>query len=406
MTEAQELQKRTSRPRLFQLDALRGLAAVTVISHHFHAAYPALRDRWFFVLFGSGSSAVVLFFILSGYVLSLPSWSGTRGRYSVYVVRRVCRIYLPFAAAAGLSIAGDLYFCRYHLPLTAWYQQTWHSAVTWKLVAEQLTMWPMPNFNTAFWSLFFEMVMSLAMPFLCVALQRWNAVLLTVASYAVSFGAAWVLVGEHVDMVQHPVLENVLRTLEVMSHFLLGATLAMHAARLGELWRRLGGWQWAVLAGSVFLYLDLPLVPSGLAGPVAWNLCVAAGAAGILVCSLHMRAMARALEHGLPEYLGRISYSVYLMHGIVLFAVLDLLYGKLPTVALLALVVVGSLALGHLFCMVVEEPSMRLGKKIAGRRMEDHRTSSYDVDEMRRGRARSYLAAIASCCWYSSYGPL
>jgi peptidoglycan/LPS O-acetylase OafA/YrhL len=362
LTEAQELQKRTSRPRLFQLDALRGLAAVTVILHHFHAAYPALRDRWFFVLFGSGSSAVVLFFLLSGYVLSLPSWSGTRGRYSVYVVRRVCRIYLPFAAAAGLSIAGDLYFRRYQLPLTAWYQQTWHSAVSLKLVAEQLTMWPMPNFNTAFWSLFFEMVMSLVMPLLCVALKRWNAVLLTAASYVAIYGATWVLVGAHVEMVQHSLLENVMRTLQVMCHFLLGATLAMH-----------------VLAASVFMYLDLPLIPSGLAGPVAWHLCVAGGAAGILVCSLHMSSVASLLEHALPEYLGRISYSVYLMHGIVLFAVLDMLYGKLPTVVLLGIVVVGSLVLGHLFCIAVEEPSMRLGKKIAGRMMEGHRATSYGV---------------------------
>jgi peptidoglycan/LPS O-acetylase OafA/YrhL len=386
LTEAQELQQRTSRPRLFQLDALRGLAAVTVILHHFHAAYPALRDRWFFVLFGSGSSAVVLFFLLSGYVLSLPSWSGTRGRYSVYVVRRVCRIYLPFAAAAGLSIAGDLYFRRYQLPLTAWYQQTWHSAVSLKTVAEQLTMWPMPNFNTAFWSLFFEMVMSLVMPLLCVALKRWNAVLLTAASYFAIYGATWVLVGAHVEMVQHPLLENVMRTLQVMCHFLLGATLAMHAVRLGELWRRLGGWQWAVLAASVFMYLDLPLVPSGLAGPVAWHLCVAAGAAGVLVCSLHMSLLARLLEHELPEYLGRISYSVYLMHGIVLFAVLDMLYGKLPTVVLLEIVVVGSLVLGHLFCIAVEEPSMRLGKKIAGRMREGHRTSSYVSGDARVGQ--------------------
>jgi peptidoglycan/LPS O-acetylase OafA/YrhL len=381
LTEAQELQKRTSRPRLFQLDALRGLAALTVILHHFHAAYPALPHRWAYVLFGSGSSAVVLFFILSGYVLSLPHWTGSRTPYPVYVVRRVCRIYLPFAAAAALSIAGDVYFRSYHPPLTAWYQQTWHSAVSPRLIVEQLTMWPMPNFNTAFWSLYFEMIISLAMPFLCRLLKRCNAVAITLASYIAIYGAAWLMLTAHVDLTQHPVFNNAMLTLQVSCHFLLGATIALYAAPIAALWRNLGRWQWSVLAASLFFYLDMPLIPSGLAGPVAWKLCVAIGATGILLSSLHLRPMAQALEHALPEYLGRVSYSVYLMHGIVLFATLDLFYGHLPTPALLAIVVAGSLALGHLFCIAIEEPTMRLGKKagnkIAGLTMENHRKPSY-----------------------------
>jgi peptidoglycan/LPS O-acetylase OafA/YrhL len=68
-----------------------------------------------------------------------------------------------------------------------------------------------------------------------------------------------------------------------------------------------------------------------------------------------------------PEYLGRVSYSLYLMHSIVLFAVLDLLYGRLPKLALFGMVMVGSLVLGHLFCVAVEEPAMRLGKRLAKR---------------------------------------
>jgi peptidoglycan/LPS O-acetylase OafA/YrhL len=101
--------------------------------------------------------------------------------------------------------------------------------------------------------------------------------------------------------------------------------------------------------------------------PDAWSLWAALGSAGIIVSALHLRPMARLLEHRLPEYLGRVSYSVYLMHGIVLFGVLDELYGRLPVAVLLALVLVGSLTLGHLFCVTVEEPAMRLGKRLAER---------------------------------------
>jgi peptidoglycan/LPS O-acetylase OafA/YrhL len=368
LTEARELQNRSSRPRLLQLDALRGLAAVTVIFHHFRASFSTLPGHWFYLLVGSGSSAVVLFFVLSGYVLSLPAWAGTQGRYSIYVVRRVCRIYLPFAAAALISIGGDAWFRRFHPHLTTWYLQTWQTRPTVSLALKQLTMWPMPQFNTAFWSLYFEMQMSLGMPVLCAALKRWNAVAVTVAGYVGVYGvggAGLRLAG--VDLALHPVWGNVATTLHVMCHFLLGATLARYDGRLGEAWRKLGGWRWLVLLMAFEAYWDLPLVHARWSIPDAWSLWAALGSAGIIVSALHLRPMARLLEHRLPEYLGRVSYSVYLMHGIVLFGVLDELYGRLPVAVLLALVLVGSLTLGHLFCVTVEEPAMRLGKRLAER---------------------------------------
>jgi peptidoglycan/LPS O-acetylase OafA/YrhL len=47
----------------------------------------------------NGDAAVFIFFVLSGYVHSLPYLRGTQPAYPEYVIRRVCRIYIPFAAA-------------------------------------------------------------------------------------------------------------------------------------------------------------------------------------------------------------------------------------------------------------------------------------------------------------------
>ncbi len=67
----------------------------------------------------------------------------------------------------------------------------------------------------------------------------------------------------------------------------------------------------------------------------------------------------------LPEYLGRVSYSLYLVHGTVIFGLLILLYGRIPLWMLACLYLVITLILSHLFCIFIEEPAMRLGKRLA-----------------------------------------
>jgi peptidoglycan/LPS O-acetylase OafA/YrhL len=78
------------------------------------------------------------------------------------------------------------------------------------------------------------------------------------------------------------------------------------------------------------------------------------------------------LKSRVADYLGRISYSSYLMHGTVLFVLLNLLYFKISAPLLALAYVVVSLIAAHIFCVSVEEPSLRLGKRI-GKRMNGSR---------------------------------
>ncbi|MGH7001396.1 MAG: acyltransferase family protein, partial [Stellaceae bacterium] len=79
------------RERLPSLDSLRGIAALTVVIHHtlttlpaFWAVYtgaPASRLARIMAfsplhLLWDGHQAVLVFFVLSGFVLSLPYWQG------------------------------------------------------------------------------------------------------------------------------------------------------------------------------------------------------------------------------------------------------------------------------------------------------------------------------------------
>ena len=62
-------------------------------------------------LIAAGREAVVFFFVLSGFVLSVP-YAGPRApRYGKFLAKRMCRIYPPFAAAVLISMLGDALLC-------------------------------------------------------------------------------------------------------------------------------------------------------------------------------------------------------------------------------------------------------------------------------------------------------
>ena len=81
--------------RIEALDALRGVtAAAVVIGHAMGAAdLPAPSVHW----------AVIIFFVLSGFVLALPWVGGRPPSLSSFLIRRVCRLWPPVAVSILLS---------------------------------------------------------------------------------------------------------------------------------------------------------------------------------------------------------------------------------------------------------------------------------------------------------------
>src|ERR1017187_3352351 len=93
--------------RFRSLDALRGIAALVVVVQHVMLALPdGIRGQLGFIELAFAMAArfaVMLFFVLSGFVLSLPYFAGKNLAYGPYLVRRFCRLYLPFAFAVLIS---------------------------------------------------------------------------------------------------------------------------------------------------------------------------------------------------------------------------------------------------------------------------------------------------------------
>lgn len=90
---------------LKKLDYIRGLAAVYVILHHF---LPQLKFIPSFIskgIFAFGQEAVMLFFLLSGFVIYISVHNKPQITFQDYFIKRFRRIYFPFFVAIILSIA-------------------------------------------------------------------------------------------------------------------------------------------------------------------------------------------------------------------------------------------------------------------------------------------------------------
>ncbi|UOQ71643.1 acyltransferase family protein [Hymenobacter cellulosilyticus] len=169
---------------LHYLDGLRGLAAAVVVLHHFAGFfYPALLsgDSYSAHLDGAeiaiaaspaniligGNFAVCLFFVLSGLVLSEKFWrTGTLESLRSQACRRYVRLMLPvtFAAlvALGLWVVGAYRNTEVaELTLAKRFGEYWAELPGWKQVAHDLVVGiPLggeSSYNPVFWTLSIEL---------------------------------------------------------------------------------------------------------------------------------------------------------------------------------------------------------------------------------------------------------
>lgn len=338
--------------RIVALDALRGLAAAVVVFHHVRHILTNSEPSAILLPLFAGNKAVILFFVLSGYVLSLPYWRGKQLPYPKFLVRRVCRIYLPYLAAFVLALLLAIPLWGAVRPLSPWFYGTWHGQLTGAIIFRQALFINANRlsalFNTAFWSLRYEMEMSIIFPLLCWAIYKagsWAAVAGAVVMMYLGTGALHIM--RYDSEPAHTVLW--------CSAFIMGAILAREREQLRKAYATLKPvFKWAFLVVVIWAYfrggygLDRANIP---------------GACGALVLADFSEA-STWLSTALAEYIGKISYSLYLTHGTVLFAVFILGYGRVPTPLLIAAVLLAALLVAHVFYSLVEAPTMALGRRL------------------------------------------
>lgn len=105
--------------RLANLDLLRGLAALLVCAGHLRAFLmldfgqvksPTILDRIFYVTTGLGHQAVMVFFVLSGFLVGgsvLTAYQSGRWSWMNYTLRRMSRLWMVLLPALVLTLILD-----------------------------------------------------------------------------------------------------------------------------------------------------------------------------------------------------------------------------------------------------------------------------------------------------------
>lgn len=369
-----------ARPRLHCLDSIRGLASLAVLMFHCCWIYPqAVREHIFFLakftpfaIFTNGHAAVIIFFVLSGYVLSLPFFGNRPVPFKQYLVKRFCRIYLPFAAAVCVSTLLWLISSRVPVStLSAWFQGNWPPPpLEWRRILSHFLM-EGTNYAThldgPIWSLTHEIRISIMFPAL-IFISRKSARAIALGLFL--FFASTVLLelcGDgNINVIPDSSLATWLLTLRYVPFFLMGILVSKHSAMLGSTIRKMPWWLyglfWACSYAAICKHIrsDWVLAHFG-------DLFIALGSAGLIVLCLHSPRVSHFLEKGPAQWLGQVSYSLYLIHVPIMLFVGYQFGAAVGVTATVAIAIATSLVIAQFMFQFVEQPSIAFGKWLVSR---------------------------------------
>ena len=319
---------------------------------------------------------MLVFFILSGFVLTLPFVSGQKFIATSYYVKRLLRLYVPVLASCFLALLLIKLVHRAPSPSSSWWLLTHDSAVApTEFMKTALVFWAGTGLLGVLWSLKWEVIFSLGLPILLLFQFRSLRATLVVSIGLISLS----IVGNETN-------HSALAYLPVFGYGIIMAHKISHFDRMGarfDVFQRIN--RISVVMGFLILVVSRWWLPAML-GTRASSLVDAAAtlmtqAGACFVVWLFMStSWGRALgTQPFISRLGKRSFSLYLVHESVVVTVAFWLHGTTNAIAVLAIALPLSLAVAETFGRVVETPSQLLAK-FAGRQVaKNHRTSIQPV---------------------------
>ena len=270
-----------------------------------------------------------------------------------------------------LSILGNL---RWHGPLelTPWADHTWSQTVHARAVLEHMLLigqFDSAQFNTALWSLNILLRLSIVFPILCWLVLR--------VSPGVSLMTALLLEMLSSYLQNRNGMNSYILTLHATAYVVIGILVARYKDQLtcwtARLPRRMAiGYLAAALVmfwwGSLVLQLLVKLALYRNPRFIGFDLITGFGAAWVIILSTGFKPLSSLLTSRMPQFLGRISYSIYLIHSTVLFALLHVFGRSVSTAVLFLIYVSKGVAVTKIFKLAVEMTSVEYGRSITRRR--------------------------------------
>jgi peptidoglycan/LPS O-acetylase OafA/YrhL len=350
--------------RYRSLDGLRGVAALVVVAHHCLLSSVVLADtyrggttkgwglpeiltRTPLHLLWDGTGAVLVFFVLSGFVLTLGFTKPGPPRWANYYARRFPRLYLPVWAALVLAVALALLVPRVATAGQSWWINAHAAHPTVSMVAKDASLVSNPSLlDSPLWSLRWEIAFSALLPLYIWVAVKWR-------------GFGWLkivgvlaLIGlgsktGHASLLYLPV-------------FALGVVLAAERTRIAAVSERFGTAMWSAIAvlamGLMTADTMVGNLPEWITRPMR-----SAAAALIVLIFLGWRRIAHFARRSWIQWLGGISFSLYLVHEPIVVTAVRLLPGA-NALEILLVVLPVSLLVATGFHRLIELPSLSVSR--------------------------------------------
>lgn len=368
--------------RRFELDSLRGLAAATVVVCHFLNILPAIHDDpqsgplWYLVctplrIFSAGHEAVVFFFVLSGFVLAIPFLAKPQP-YPGFIIKRFFRIWTPYMFAVVLGFACYAAFAGPLAPgLSLWAQGPWRDSITARTVVDHVLLigsFKNNAYNPVLWSLVLEMRISILFPLIIWMVKRFDwKTCLGISFVIYLIGRAGAAAGTRGLIPANDYFD----TLVYVYMFTLGALMAKHIGPLSDVLyrRRSRMFRRLILLGALALYVYRYLYPGmpELLVRVLHDFPTTLAVFVFIIVASGSASASRLLRLRPFVFLGKVSYSLYLLHAIMLLVTIHTLYGRYSVWTCWGVALAMTAVITVLSYYFVEEPSMKLGRYLASR---------------------------------------
>ncbi len=343
------------------MDGLRGIAAMAVVLFHLHGATKVTFGDWLPPLLdgllASGHYGVDIFFVISGFVIafSIRSAAPTLGFIGRFALRRSVRLDPPYWAAIALelivqSVALRLGFSDVPLPSGATIAA--HFFYLQNLLG-------LGNVVDVFWTLCFEIQFYLALITFFVIRRKLDGLVGLRAARAIAVASLAALF-----------------VYSIAGRFGV-AGLAVHPGFAAIRWYQffLGACVWWVVDGSVS-WVVLPLLWA-VVGATVYGMgqspfeLLPIAVSALLFASHRRDQMSGWLSSRPLQFLGAISYSLYVFHATVgwrFIRLVGVVVGDRPPAYLPLLAFSAGTGLCILFAWLawrlLERPSMELSKRI------------------------------------------
>ena len=341
--------------RILFLDSFRGIASLAVVISHISIVFLG-KDSVLNSLFSRlGSAAVVLFFILSGIVLSnsLSKTELTFNSYLEFIFKRFQRINLPFIVILGISeLIYFLFSPRGIVGVSPWFNNIGTSYDNFNVIADNVFMTGnnVDKIVPVIWTLIIEFRLSFVFPFLFLFVKKSSPYFsIAVAFFCFFIGTILIVLMDQKFLLGQTVFN--------LGFFIFGILIYLNPYFFSKL-NTFGKW------GGLLLVLFFYFQVSAFDGliyhdkKIVLDILLGFGCVVIILIFYSSEELQKKICFKPFLWLGEISFSLYLVHCLVFMCFVYMFhYYSIPIVFSLVVSIPMIFICSYFYFKFVEKPS-------------------------------------------------